>query len=667
MPSWFRRLVTATRQGSLVVKFGWISLLLMLTIGIGLGQLLRTSVERQAFRSAISEAEVIVRLKVQPELDPANLQTGLTPEQQRFVQLALRDDFARLNVIDAVVWNLDSSAIFATNQNSSALEATAGATQLDAYQRARDGTPSIRVVDVQDDATMPTAVRRQGVVLEVFQPLRFGTAGIGASSGVVRTTVPYQPIADAINSEVTTLFVALGVALLALYAVLFRLVANASAKLRRQAEENEWQANHDALTGLANRKLFQRSVAIDLSRNAETALLLIDLDGFKEINDTLGHQHGDLLLVEVAHRLTNAIGNQGLVARLGGDEFAVLLRNACRSRAELLASDLVKAIEAPLEIGGLEIRVGSSVGVALAPEHGTDHDTLLQRADIAMYAAKRSSDDTAVYNASLDHTNKRQLALSGSLRRGLDERELEVHYQPKVQIEDGTIVGFEALVRWNHPSFGLLTPDKFIALFGRAGLMPELTDLVLSQAMEQLRSWLDRGLDLHMAVNVSAESLQSDQLGKSVDRALMMHQITPDRLVLEITESTIGKDANQTRLAIHQMRQRGVRVAIDDFGTGYSSLALLSSLPVNELKIDRQFIRDLRSDRGVAIVEYSIELARRFDLTVVAEGVERSEELSILRRLQCDVAQGYLYSKPLDADAISTWMKHREALPLPTR
>ncbi len=477
---------------------------------------------------------------------------------------------------------------------------------------------------------------------------------------MLRTSVPYDPVAKVIDAEARQLYFVLLAALVLLYAVLFRIVANASATLRRQADENEHQAHHDALTGLPNRTLFTEQVNDRLRRSSDRplAVVVIDLDRFKEINDTLGHHHGDLLLIEIGQRLRATLRSTDTVARLGGDEFALLLNGVDGRAAMAMADKIAAAVETPFETEGLRLEVGASVGIAMSPDHGDDIVTLLQRADIAMYESKRSGAGCMLYDPTNDHTNRQQLALAGELRKAVSN-ELVVYYQPKINLGSDQVSGMEALVRWQHPEHGLIPPDEFIPLAERSGMMKDLTRVVLQQSLAQLRTWLDDGHDLHVAVNVSARGLHDAELADMIGRTLTRYEIPPERLVLEITETTIADDPEAARKVLQQLRGRGVRISIDDFGTDYSSLAVLRSLPVNELKIDRQFVSDLDYPEGAAIVEYSVQLGHMLGLTVVAEGVEAAEDATRLSSLGCNMAQGYWYARPMEAEVMDTWLTDR--------
>jgi diguanylate cyclase (GGDEF)-like protein len=423
----------------------------------------------------------------------------------------------------------------------------------------------------------------------------------------------------------------------------------------RQATRAERQATHDALTGLANRARLQAVIRRTIDERAEDvtpfAVLLMDLDRFKEINDTLGHHHGDLLLQLVGARLESVVRPSDIVGRLGGDEFVVVLRELPGARAAIdVAERIDHALREPFALEDLAIEAGVSVGIATFPDDGEDVATLLQRADIAMYHAKRNHQAWAVYNAEIDHHSPAQLALAADLRRALGGDEIEPYYQVQLNLADDAIPSVEALARWQHPSLGLLAPSAFVELAEGTGLMRTLTLRVLERALHDRRAWAADGLDVAVAVNVSMRTLLDRSFPSAVAACLAETATDSGRLKLEITESTIMADPAKATAVLRELDAMGVTLSIDDYGTGYSSLAYLRELPVRELKIDRSFIAGMTEDAGSAlIVRSTIELGHNLGLRVIAEGVEDPDTLARLRGLGCDGAQGYLLSLPLPA------------------
>ncbi len=423
------------------------------------------------------------------------------------------------------------------------------------------------------------------------------------------------------------------------------------------------EALHDSLTGLANRVLFQQRLADLIARRRPTdpriAVMLIDLDRFKEINDTLGHATGDLLLVEIAARLRSSTPNRVTVARLGGDEFALLdPAQPNVASAAAMATSLREELRRPFTYGDLRLEVSASIGLALSPEHGRDVTTLLRRADVAMYSAKNTPGGVASYAEALDDHSPRKLALVGELRSVIDEGGLELHYQPKAELATGEIVGVEALVRWPHPRDGLIYPEEFVPLAERTGLIGPLTTFVLHQALAQCKRWNTDGWNLSVAVNLSARSLLDVDLTDDIARALADADVSPSQLVLEITETSLMSDGRHVTIVLDRLAAMGLTLAIDDFGTGYSSLSYLKRLPVKEVKIDKSFVLNMHSDdNDAAIVRSIVDLARNLGLRVVAEGVETPAAWEALRDIGCDVAQGYVLSRPLPADRLDAWLR----------
>jgi predicted signal transduction protein with EAL and GGDEF domain len=373
------------------------------------------------------------------------------------------------------------------------------------------------------------------------------------------------------------------------------------------------------------------------------------------VNDTLGHHNGDLLLQEIGARLRTGLRASDSVARLGGDEFGLLLPHVADGGEALVLGERVRTIlRRPFTLEGVTLDLEACVGVALYPEHGDDVDTLLQRADVAMYLAKEDRSGCELYAADRDEYSPHRLALAAELRRALDERELVLHYQPKADLSDGRIVAVEALVRWQHPEHGLLSPDQFVPLAEATGLIRELTLRVLDEALRQQRAWRDDGIDIRVAVNLSARDLYDLTLPATTARLLATYDVPPTALELEITESVIVADPMRARAILSRLSEMGIVLAIDDYGTGYSSLGYLKRLPIDEMKIDRSFVMQMADDRNdAAIVRSTVELGRNLGLRVVAEGVETATAWSHLKALGCDFAQGYYLSKPLPAAEIA--------------
>ncbi len=422
------------------------------------------------------------------------------------------------------------------------------------------------------------------------------------------------------------------------------------------------QATHDSLTGLPNRALFidrlQQATIAAKRDNTFFAVLILDMDRFKDVNDTLGHYNGDRLLKQVGLRLSGVLRESDTLARIGGDEFGFILPKLKGSDdVNKVARKIKKSLTGTFAIEDLSFEVQASIGATLYPENGKDADTLIQRADVAMYAAKQNKSGYALYSKDFDKHSPRRLTLMGELRQAIISDELVLHYQPKVTSETGTLHAVEALVRWNHPSHGMIPPDEFIPLAERTGLIEELTVWVLKSALRQGSIWHKKKMDIGIAVNVSALSLLNPEFSEVLTGLLTAFNFPASSLFLEITETSIMVDPERSLAILDRIHQKGVNLSIDDFGTGYSSLAYLKKLPVSELKIDKSFVTDmLINESDATIVNATIQLGHNLGMKVVAEGVEHQQTFNTLRSMGCDLQQGYFISKAVLPDSITNWV-----------
>ena len=543
-------------------------------------------------------------------------------------------------------------------------------TGLVTYSNAHDliGTrPGEQTVEhvfrTQQPATDVTHLRDEGgtgpntQALETYAPMVMK----GKRVGVLEIYQDYGPVAAAAWSTFWPVAAVSGVVLCILYISLFPLLRRVTRRLRRQVEEIEHQAMHDSLTGLPNRVLFRDRVEQALHgakrQTGEVAVMFLDLDRFKEVNDTLGHESGDVLLREVGQRLAHSLRAGDTVARLGGDEFAVLATGLDDADdALLVARKLRQSVEWPFTLRGLTLEVETSIGIALFPEHGTDVDTLLRHADVAMYQCKEAHSGVGIYSSERDVYSPDRLKLLGELRRAIEQNELVLYYQPKVSLRTSEVTGFEALVRWQHPEQGLLTPERFIPFAEHTGLVKPLTRYVMREAVRACAKWQELGLDLGVAVNLSARDLLDLHLPDEVRLLLSETRIDPGCLELEITENTILSDPARTRTILNRLKELGVRLAIDDFGSGYSSLGYLKRLPLDVLKIDKSFVMTmLADDDSAAIVRSTIDLAHNLGLEVVAEGVATESIGGALAALRCDSAQGFYFAGPMPESEAASW------------
>jgi len=429
------------------------------------------------------------------------------------------------------------------------------------------------------------------------------------------------------------------------------------------------QAQHDALTGLPNRVLLheriEQSILATRRHGRPFALLFLDLDGFKEINDAFGHYTGDILLTQVGERLRGHLAAGDTIARLGGDEFAIVLTDpgAGRDHAPLGAS-LLAVLERPFVIEGHELVVGASIGVVYCPAHGADPTTLMRRADVAMYAAKAAHAGTMVYDPRQDVHSPARMQRVNELRSSIDDEHLVLHYQPEIDLSTGRTVRVEALLRWNRADGTQLLPDEFLPLVAASETIDRISRWVLDKAIRDCREWQDLGLDVGVSVNLSAYNLRDRQLAAYIDATLRLRGVPAGMLTVEITESGVLSDAVLATGTFSALRQIGVGLSIDDFGTGYSSLVHLKHLPFTELKIDRTFTDELlTNEEDAAIVRSTIDLGHELGRTIVAEGVESLAVLEQLRHYGCDCAQGYYISRPLDKSALRAWLLDPPAFP----
>jgi diguanylate cyclase (GGDEF)-like protein len=628
---------------SLLGRFTVMGVVVVAALGLAIGFVLEDQIEDRALDRTIEGAKVIARLGVQPSLTRQDLRYPI-----RLTRLNELDEqvgkkyFAATGVLKIKLFNRSKRLVYSNDRTITGRYAVHG----DNIDRALAG---------EEVAGLQTGVRHDGTgvrTLEVYVPVR--VQGSDRPEAVLELYMSYDPVAAEIRDDVLVLAVLLGGGLILLFGTLFRIVAGASRRLRHQAV-------HDSLTDLPNRTLLYRRAERALRGDAPGAILLIDLDRFKEVNDTLGHDHGDEVLIEVAGRLEGALRRGDTLARLGGDEFAVLLDGLPhRGAVADLAARLQDALRRPIAVRGVAIELEASIGVALYPEHGATVGELLQRADVAMYEAKRGRTGIATYSADRDTYSADRLGLLAELRRAIAEDELVLHYQPKVALGTGAVIGVEALVRWQHPTRGLLAPDQFVPLAERTGAVADLTRWVVDAAVAQHAAWRAEGTELPIAVNLAAANIVDLALPDAIGELLERHGVAGERLECEISEHTVMADAVRAADVLDRLRALGVRLSLDDFGTGRSSLAYLKRLPLDEVKIDRSFVSGMTEDENDAvIVRSTIDLARNLGLAVVAEGVESAEIMRELERLHCDIAQGYHLSRPLPPRQLIAWLAGR--------
>ncbi len=655
-----RRALGLRRPRSLIATFALLSLAIVLAIGVLVGLFLRHTVRERVITDAARTAEIAVGVGVIPVLEPDDLAQSFVPlsnERVAEIERALGPSLSPNGIVRLKVWNLEHWLVYSDNPKLVG-RWFAGTEPLEA---AFDGDVSSEITDLS--APEEREERQFGELLSVYVPLRvddgqFTADPSGDVVGAFEIYLPYEPIAAQIRQDTTQLFLALGAGLTVLYLALYRIVARASRTIREQGAENLRRASRDELTGLVNRERFQQDLADIIERRRSDGgsvdLLLFDVDGFQTINDTLGHDRGDVVLCRIADRLRANVRACDVVARLGGDEFGVIVDGHGPGEASTsMANRLLATLGKPVELDGIQLDVRCSVGISRFPHDGETPTGLLRRADIAMYAAKRNHRVLAVFEPGLDHFSADALALVGDVRNGIARGEFWLAYQPQIEVDGGELLGYEALIRWQHPQRGFVPPDAFIPALEALPACRELTDHVISLAIRQMADWRASGFEPTVAINLSARDTVDTALITHVAATLAEHDIEPAQLHLELTEGAALANPIETARVLKELRDLGCEIAIDDFGTGFASVSYLMSLPVTCLKIDRSFVERILDDvRSEAVVRHSIELGHALGMTVVAEGVESDAVLGLLGVMGCDVAQGYLIDRPRPAGEI---------------
>jgi len=629
----------------LFVTYAAITALPVILLGFVLAANYRSDATQRGIAEGRSEAFLVAETAVEPILDGRPLSQGLNPTEttalDRLVKRAVGDHNVlrmRLRGLSGNVVYSDDGSGFKQKPEKQAIDAAHGEVFAD-LTRLNSDNNDIGPVG-------PKAV-------EVYLPLTAGSPKHVV--GALEVYLPYAPIATDVDAGLHTIYRDLLVGLGALYVALFLISVSVSRRLRHQVKENKFLAEHDPLTELPNRSLFhqraEEAVVQAIRSDTRVAIAIVDLDRFKEVNDTLGHDSGDQLLTQLAQRLADHTRPQDAVARLGGDEFGVILSEV--GDAEEVLHRLRDIIEHEVEVSGLPLSVESSIGYVLSPDDGIDVDDLLQHADVAMYLAKAQHAGVVRYDADHDHYDAANLGLIADLRRAIDADELVMHYQPKTDLQDRHVDAVEALVRWQHPTLGLLYPDRFIPMCEQTDLIDRLTTWVMRTALTDIR---DLG-DVAVSVNVSARTLGRAPFATQVIAVLADLDVPPERLIIEITETALLTDPPRAAAVLAQLDAIGVRVSLDDFGIGQTSLAYLSTLPVHELKIDKSFVMDMLANPAhAAIVRSIVDLGHNLSLKVVGEGVETDDVFVSLREAGCDLAQGFLMARPMPADQLRLWL-----------
>jgi diguanylate cyclase (GGDEF)-like protein len=638
----------------LVLRFAICTCIALALAAGAILMVVRHLVTVQAERAATSQARVIAGSTLRGSLRPSDFEHPLSAARRAALDRLLQSSVLDEGVLLVELYARDGQVTYSTDHR---LVGRDSGRDLAHVEEALGGT-------VRGDATTLPATTagddRSRRALRTFAPV-----AVTGGTGVVGLFQDYEPIARAAAATFLPTAGVFEAALILLFLALVPMLRRVTVRLRRQMEEIEQRALYDQLTGLPNRTLFRDRVeqAILTARRdrGSAAVMFLDIDHFKEINDTLGHEAGDRLLKDLGARLREEMRASETLARLGGDEFGILCIGSAEE-ASLLGERLHAAVQPAFLVDNFPLEIAISVGIAAFPDHGDDADMLLRHADVAMYVAKEARAGTATYHPDQDVNDAARLALAGELRRAIEDEELVLHYQPKAELATGRIVGVEALVRWQHPERGFIPPNDFIPIAERTGLIKPLSRYVIATAVRQCAAWRDAGLDLHVAVNLTIPDLLDLELPELVATRLEEFGVRPDQLELEITETTILADPFRVRQVLNRLNELGLRLAIDDFGTGYSSLAYLRRLPVQTIKIDRSFVMDMcESASDATIVLSTIDLGRNLGLEVVAEGVESQEAWDALRQQGCTLAQGYFIGRPMPPDEVTALLESRSA------
>ncbi|MFI0524757.1 MAG: putative bifunctional diguanylate cyclase/phosphodiesterase [Ilumatobacteraceae bacterium] len=621
----------------------------VLWLGLVLANIFTDEIDDAALRNGELQSVSIVESAIEPFLEPKPLRAGLTPSERASFSLTTGSLLRQGRVLQLWLFDLDGRVVFDAAAPGAPPGPPVG--ERDALVAISQGVAS----SLTEVAAAGSAVGDDGegmVALRAFVAVH----PVGRPDqvvGVAEIHLPYDAIAAQRQQSLERLKFAMVVGLAALWLMLAVIVASMTRRVRRQSRRTEFMALHDSLTGLPNRALHADRVSAALASagrlGTDVALVVVDLDRFKEVNDTLGHRNGDEFLRIVAERLTAAVRPGDTVARLGGDEFGIVLPGATADSVEGILRRLQDALGQEAELAGVAVSAEASMGYAMWPMDAQTSEVLLHRADLALDAAKVARAAIVRYHQGIDEFDPQRLGLIAELRRAISAEELVLHYQPKVDARTGQVLAFEALVRWMHPVRGMVPPNDFIPIAESTGLIGPLTQWVVDSALAQLAEWSVTHPGLSVAVNISARNLRDDLPGWILNR-LVAHRVKASQLVLEITETSFATDPVRATALLEELSAAGVRVSLDDFGQGYTSLGSLGHLPVSELKIDRGFVVAMQhSSEDRAIVASVIELGHQLGLTVVAEGVETEAVFADLRRLGCDLVQGYLFSPAVPA------------------
>jgi diguanylate cyclase (GGDEF)-like protein len=651
-----KRRVSGSQFG-LFATFALVMLAAVVVIGLVLGLSFRSDASRRGLAEGRAEALLFAESAVGPELNGRSLSYGLSPTETAAMDRLVATSIKRRHVLLLRLRDLGGTIVFSSDNHDA--DEPLSHDDLDEVNEAASGVVVARLTTLNADNEVGP---RGPAAVEVYQPLVAGVSGHRV--GVLEMYLPYAPIRNDINAGLSRLYRYLALGLGLLYVLLFAISYVVGRRLRKQVKLTQYAGEHDALTDLPNRTLFQNEAEVELRRarvaGQSTAVAVVDFDRFKEINDTLGHRNGDLLLAQLSSVMRSHLPDASVLARLGGDEFGFALSGG--EEFETSLAQLRDAIAAEVLIRGIPLSIESSIGYAVCPGDGETLDELLPLAEIAMYAAKEHHLGVARYDAGQNHFVAADLALMADLRLAIDNDELILHYQPQISVTSGNVEAVEALVRWVHPSEGMVYPDRFIGLAEKTDLIDRLTDWVLERALADAVQFPSSASDLRIAVNISARNLSKAGFSSKVVRTLARSGFAPERLILEVTETALMTDPLRATQSLEELGAAGVSLSIDDFGVGQTSLSYLSSLPISELKIDRSFITDMRHDEShAAIVRAIVDLGHNLGFRVVGEGVEDVSVFHELDVVGCDIAQGYHFARPMTIDSLNAWLVERHA------
>ena len=625
---------------SLVLRFTLFTAIGLAVTSVAIFVLVRGFVTSHAEDAVERNSRFVAAAVLSRQLTPKDFETGMSAPRRRqldglFDQQVLVDDVDR-----ATLYGPDGVVSYSTEPG------LIGRRTADS-EAARDALSGELIKTVIGPERIAGQER---TVLKQVVPISFGES----AAGTFVSSRDYAPVARSIRSTFIPIAALLEILVLALFASFFPVLRRATRQLGSHIDEIEHLALHDSLTGLPNRVLFRDRIdqVLEEARRNEgrAAVMLLDLDRFKEINDVLGHANGDELLRGFGDRLRRSLRESDTVARLGGDEFGIVMRVSGVADIRVAAAKIHEALEPPFAVGDLSLDVGASIGGAVFPDDAVDPETLVRFADVAMYAAKRKRSRTELYDPAEDDGSREALALGGEIRQALEDGSIVAHYQPKVEVESGRILGAEALARWDHPTRGLVPPGAFLPVVEKAGLMRLLTKRVLGLAIEQAAAWQRDGTPIEVAVNIDIRALLDPTFPATVAKILADAGLPAGQLTLEITETSLMADPTRSRGVAEELAAIGVRLSIDDFGTGYSSLGHLTALPLSELKIDRSFVSRMSdSPTDMMIVRTILDLGASLGLSIVAEGIESLRTCEVLRGLGCSLAQGYALGRPVPA------------------